>query len=239
MSFSGRRRSASAPSFRTTGLACAAGVLLTFATACGSASPAGTGGTSGAAASGSANAGGNSAAPVCKAASDSICMTLGDNPVANGLTQEQTGGTTGDSEYHTATTGGRPSFVFDTNSADGTNPVSYIYFQADSSSSILKDSPSTLYMTVTYYDDPAGLQLYTEYDSTDTSAPVNGAYKSVATKITTTGTKSWKSVTWSLPEVNFQQGENGSSDFRLDGAPGVAVGSVVVSLKPPAGAKPQ
>lgn len=166
-------------------------------------------------------------------------MIFGDTPVAHGLTQEQAGGTSGDSEYETATTGGRPSFLFDANTASAANPLSYLYFQVDTSSALMSGSPSTLYLTVTYYDALAGGQLFAEYDSTDTSAPVNGAYKAVGTKVTTTGAKAWQSVTWSLPEFNFQQQENGGSDFRLDGSAGVAVGSVVVSLKAPAGAKPQ
>ncbi len=236
------KRSSGLPSLRSAGVACAAGLLLPLLAACGS-----TGGGGAAGSTATPGAGGSSAAkgsaataaaPSCTDAKDSVCLIAGDNPVAHGLAQEQAGGQVGDSEYHTATTGGRPSFVFDANSADGNNPVSYLYFQVDPNSGLLSGSPSALYLTVTYYDAPAGGQVWAEYDSTDTTAPVNGAYKSVATQITTTGTNAWKSVTWSLPQADFQEKENGASDFRLDGKPGVAVGSVVVSTKPPAGAKP-
>jgi hypothetical protein len=162
----------------------------------------------------------------------SAWLVLGDQPKGQGLTQEVSGGSTGDSEYHTDTVGGLSALVFDPNTAAPDNPVSYLYFQVDPSSPLVQRD--SLYLSV-QYDDPTSGQLLAEYDSTDTSAPVNGAYKSSPSVLRLTGSKKWQWICWHLTQARLQEHENGQSDFRLDGSPGVAVHEVILSPTPPKG----
>jgi hypothetical protein len=168
-----------------------------------------------------------------------VSFTMGPNASGNGIVQVEAGGATGDSEYTTGMVGGRPADIFATNTTvpkPTATTTSYLYFQVSTNSGFLSTSPKVLYLTVQYYDAPAGGLLTAQYDSSIASAPVNGAYAGVAT-VKTTGAKAWSSVTFKLTDVKFAQGENGGADFRLAGTRGLAVGQVILSTKAPAGVK--
>ncbi len=141
----------------------------------------------------------------------------------------------GDSLFSSSTVGGKGADVFAKNTASAGNPVTYIYLQVNPSSTLVTAKPSTLYLTVDYYDSPAKGQVMYNYDSTIASAPVNGAYGGTAS-VTLGGSAQWKQVTWKLTQVSFQQKENNNADLRIGGSPGVAVHEVMLSTSATAGA---
>ena len=143
----------------------------------------------------------------------------------------------GDSLFSSSTVGGKSADVFAKNTASAGNPVTYIYLQVSPSSTLVTAKPSTLYLTVDYYDSPAKGQVMYNYDSTIASAPVNGAYAGTAA-VTLGGSAQWKQVTWKLTQVSLQQKENNNADLRVAGSPGVAVHQVMLSTSVPAGAAP-
>jgi hypothetical protein len=151
----------------------------------------------------------------------------------SGLTQTQDNpvGSTGDSDYTVEPVGGSLSFVFQQNTASKGAPISYLYWYVNSNEAAFL-SAHTLYLTVRYYDTPAKGQLSADYDSSISTAPVNGAYENTG-NITLGGTAAWKTQTWTLKDALFQGKENGNADFRLDGTVGVAVSEVILSLTPP------
>lgn len=68
-------------------------------------------------------------------------------------------------------------------------------------------------VSVQYYDDGTNSFLM-QYDSTDCSAILSGAYTSGGS-ITKTNTGSWQTATFDLPNAHFANRENNSADFRL------------------------
>jgi hypothetical protein len=68
-------------------------------------------------------------------------------------------------------------------------------------------------VSVQYYDQGSNT-FALQYDSTDCSAPVSGAYKQAGT-VTETSTGTWKTATLILPDAYFGNRENNSADFRL------------------------
>ncbi len=138
-------------------------------------------------------------------------------------------GTDQDSDYTIQTVDGTKCYVLTTNpfGAD-----SYLYYIINASETQFL-SATTVYLTVRYYDASKGGTLSADYDSSDTSAPVNGAYENTGS-ITLGGTSTWKTQTWKLTNALFQGKENGNADFRLDGTPGVQIAEVILSLTPPA-----
>lgn len=79
---------------------------------------------------------------------------------------------------------------------------------------------------------PGSASLNVQYDSTDTTAPVDGAYQSTAA-VFPTGQNRWETYTWKLTGVDFSGAENYGADLRLAGAPGIAVNRVVLTLESP------
>jgi hypothetical protein len=68
-------------------------------------------------------------------------------------------------------------------------------------------------VSVQYYDDGTNSFLL-QYDSTDCSAILSGAYTSGGS-VTKTNTGSWQTATFNLPNAHFANRENNSADFRL------------------------
>ncbi|MCX5682237.1 MAG: hypothetical protein NT049_00935 [Planctomycetota bacterium] len=102
----------------------------------------------------------------------------------------------------------------------------YLYFEVDDS--FYFDSGTPLQVTVEYLDEgksPLGL----DYDSTDPTATLAGAYKD-ARNVPRTGKGTWKEATFILPDPRMVNRQNASADFRLRsvGAP-LKVRRVVVS----------
>ncbi len=143
-----------------------------------------------------------------------------------------------DSAFTTATVAGKTADVFQKNPI-GNNPMAYLYFQVDRASGFLMHNPSTLYLSVEYYDQPqvgacgapGSCSLGYNYGSTIATAPVNGAYGGTATQ-ELQGAPAWRWVTWKLTQASFREQENNLADFRIAGSVGVAVHRVVLSLQP-------
>ncbi|KPJ76928.1 MAG: hypothetical protein AMS14_01395, partial [Planctomycetes bacterium DG_20] len=87
----------------------------------------------------------------------------------------------------------------------------YLYFDVDDS--FYFDSGGALDVTVEYLDEGA-LPFDLQYDSTDPSATLSGAYKSAgAAKRTGTGT--WRAATFTLNDPRLVNRQNLGSDMRL------------------------
>ncbi len=162
-----------------------------------------------------------------------VSCVVGSTASCTGMTA--VGAHSGDSLFTSGTIGGKGAEIFSKNTASPSNPVTYIYLQVNPSAALMTTKPSTLYLTVDYYDSPAKGQLMYNYDSTIASAPVKGAYAGTAS-VTLSGRAQWKHVTWKLTHISFQQKENNSADLRIGGSPGVAVHEVMLSTSAPAAA---
>ena len=69
-----------------------------------------------------------------------------------------------------------------------------------------------------------------QYDSNDCTAPVNGAYAN-GPSVQRTGTGTWKTATFDLPDARFANRENGGADFRLSaGSSTLTVHQVTVTI---------
>jgi hypothetical protein len=86
-----------------------------------------------------------------------------------------------------------------------------IYFQVDDS--VAYNGSYVAQVSVEYYDQGTN-QFMLQYDSTDCSVALSGAYKSAGT-VTKTNTGTWKTATFSLPDTHFANRENNTADFRL------------------------
>ncbi len=90
--------------------------------------------------------------------------------------------------------------------------ISYLYFAVDQG--FRQNLGPELAIEIEYYDDIQG-ELYLEYNSSDETATLSGAYKLHTQKITLTGTKNWKSERFVLPDSLFSGRQNGLADFRF------------------------
>jgi hypothetical protein len=73
--------------------------------------------------------------------------------------------------------------------------------------------PRGVIVKVTYLDQSA-VSVAMQYDSRDETAPVRGAYKDVRPN-RVTGSGTWKTAEFMLPDAKFSARQNGSADFRL------------------------
>ena len=165
---------------------------------------------------------------VATANAQSVSAVLGGSTAS--LNVAQVGAHVGDSNFHTGTVGGKTAEVFDQNRTSATSQVSYLYFAADVPGWVF---PQTLYLTVEYYDQPAGGFLHASYNSTGAGIP--GAYTSAGNSLTLGGTATWKTTTWTLTDADFTGRQNNAADFRITGSPGVAVHRLTLSRTPPTG----
>ena len=77
---------------------------------------------------------------------------------------------------------------------------------------------------------PSNASLGIDFNS---ATPQNGAYQSTPT-VFPAGKNVWRSYTWKLTQVDFAGSQNFNADLRLDGASGIAVHQVTLTLHPPA-----
>ena len=145
------------------------------------------------------------AAPAASAQEQTASVVLGDPNVEEGLVQiDQADGrttpvTAGDRSARATAPGDDPSWG------------RYMYFGLDDE--IASDGYYVARVEVEYLDEGTesfGLQ----YDSNDCTATLNGAYDS-AGDVQRTGTGTWKTATFDLPDARFANRENGGSDLRL------------------------
>ncbi|MCY0899187.1 MAG: glycosyl hydrolase family 28-related protein [Firmicutes bacterium] len=184
-------------------------------------------------------------APMPTAHTTQVSFIVGSSS-AGGIAQVLPGGTLVDSRYKIQTVDGRQAEVLTTNPYASSPPYSMLYFRVQRRTGFLVGAPSTLYLTVTYYDAPKGLSFTAEYNSSIVStATVNGRYTPLPASEppeVTTGSATWTTVTWALPSADFQESEKASwaaayhetagADFRIEALPGVAIAGVSVSWTP-------
>jgi len=87
----------------------------------------------------------------------------------------------------------------------------YLYFAVDDS--FKPDAPMNATVEVAYFDAAPG-RLRVEFDGSDLSAPLRGAYSPTDT-LPLTGERCWKTATFALPAARFRNSQNGGADFRL------------------------
>lgn len=87
----------------------------------------------------------------------------------------------------------------------------YLYFKVDDS--FKQDALMNARLEVEYFDAAPG-RLLVEYDGSDTSAPLNGAYTR-SQSVALAGDKRWKNATLRLSAARFLNSQNGGADFRL------------------------
>lgn len=145
------------------------------------------------------------AAPAASAQERSATIVLGDPNDEQGLDQFDEG----DGRTRPVTAGGRSA----RETAPGDNPSwgRYMYFRLDDA--VATDGYYVARVEVEYLDE--GTQSFgLQYDSNDCTATLNGAYDS-AEDVQRTGTGTWRTATFELPDARFANRENGGADFRL------------------------
>jgi hypothetical protein len=161
------------------------------------------------------------AAPAAGAQQRSATIVLGDPNDERGLDQFEEG----DGRTTAVTVAGRSARA----TAPGDNPSwgRYMYFRLDDS--IARDGYYVTRVDVEYLDEgtqPFGMQ----YDSNDCTATLNGAYDD-APEVRRTGTGTWKTGTFDLPDARFANRENGGADFRLSaGSSTLTVHSITLTI---------
>lgn len=86
-----------------------------------------------------------------------------------------------------------------------------MYFQV--ADSVAYNGSYVAQVSVQYYDQGSNT-FALQYDSTDCSATLSGAFKQAGT-VTKTNTGTWQTATFALPDAHFANRENNSADFRL------------------------
>jgi hypothetical protein len=103
---------------------------------------------------------------------------------------------------------------------------SYMYFVVDDSFKWAGTMNARL--EVEYYDAGKG-NLSVEFDGSDKSAPLDGAYSPAGKTVAMTGTKQWKTAEFNLTGAHFMNSENVEADFRLVvGSPDLCVRRVIL-----------
>lgn len=102
-----------------------------------------------------------------------------------------------------------------------------MYFNVDDN--IAYDGSYAAVFTVEYYD--GGTNGWTlDYDSTNPNGgPLSGAY-TPAGSVTESGSDTWKTATFSVPDARFADRENGGNDFRIASNLPVTIHSVSVQV---------
>ncbi len=88
----------------------------------------------------------------------------------------------------------------------------YIYFQVDDSFKWARSMNATV--AVDYYDGDSG-SFTIQYDSHDSAATLDGAYKDCAEQVLLKGTHTWKTAQFALTQTRLDGSQNGGSDFRI------------------------
>jgi hypothetical protein len=102
----------------------------------------------------------------------------------------------------------------------------FAYFKIDDS---FKWAETMNVLVVVDYFDAARSTLRLEFDGSDEQAPFQGAYTACAETIALSGSKTWRTATFSLADARFRNSQNGGADFRLSAtAAGFAIRRVQV-----------
>ena len=88
----------------------------------------------------------------------------------------------------------------------------YLYFDVDDA--FYQPGSGPLEITLEFLDQGSG-RIVLQYDSTDTTATLGGAYKSHATVVDCGNTGDWRSVAFAVPDARFAGSQNGGADFRF------------------------
>jgi hypothetical protein len=137
-----------------------------------------------------------------------------------------------DGQYSIQTVLGQQAMVSQLG-AGGSGPyVQYLYFKVPQD--LVAPTQSHVQIQVTYANNqPNG--FYLQYNSSDTAAPLNGAYTTgfpVGTNapVTVSNTGQYHTASFDLSNAQFQGTENGGADFRIAiENPGLAISSVTVT----------
>ncbi len=115
----------------------------------------------------------------------------------------------------------------------GASPyVQYLYFKVPPN--LVPSTQPNVQIQVTYANNQAN-GFYLQYDSSNASAPVNGAYTTgfpagTNAPVAVTNTGQYKTATFDLTNAAFTGAENGGADFRVAiENPGLAVSSVTIT----------
>ncbi len=128
-----------------------------------------------------------------------------------------------DGRWRLGSAGSRPAVLFTRNPFA---PKGDSYFYLRVASGVFPAGPGNLWLQVRYYDAPAGLALQCDYNAASPYTAVG--------PVTTTGSHTWKTVTWALAGADFKGSQNGGADLRLDAPVGLAVDRVKLTGRPPA-----
>ena len=97
----------------------------------------------------------------------------------------------------------------------------YLYLRADNS---FKWADRMNLLAVVDVFDGAPGELRLQFDGSDESAPFEGAYTSSPEVFALSGSGTWRTAVFSLPDARLRNSQNGGADFRLDtGAAGIAI----------------
>ncbi len=94
----------------------------------------------------------------------------------------------------------------------GKEAGNYLYFDVDDS--FYHPGQGNLAIECEYLDQGPG-RIVMEYDSTDVTATLGGAYKASPTVVERHGGNRWHTVTFAVPDARFAGSENGGADFRF------------------------
>ena len=88
----------------------------------------------------------------------------------------------------------------------------YLYFQIDDSFKWTRAMDAVIAVE---FHDHAGGSFTIQYDSHDSSATLDGAYKDCPERIALRGTNTWKTARFTLDHARFDGSQNAGADFRL------------------------
>ena len=136
-----------------------------------------------------------------------------------------------DGQYAVQTVFGQQAIVSELGVGGSSPYAQYLYFKVPPS--VVSANQPDVQIKITYANNQTN-GLFLQYDSSNSSAPVNGAYTTAfpaGTKaplgVTNTGT--YQTATFNLTNAHFVGAENGGADFRIAVEnPGLAVSSVTV-----------
>ena len=94
----------------------------------------------------------------------------------------------------------------------GTGTNRYLYLEVDDS--FYRPGTGPLQIACEYLDQGTG-RMVLEYDSTDTSAALGGAYKIHGTMIQRGNSGKWRTALFPLSDARFAGSQNSGADFRF------------------------
>jgi hypothetical protein len=88
----------------------------------------------------------------------------------------------------------------------------YLYVDVDDTFAL--EASGRLEIEIQYRDDP-GVRFGLEYDSSDATAPLGGAYKGHSRVVQGQGSGEWRTALFHVEDARFAGAQNGMADFRL------------------------